>query len=92
MGELKEIRQDRGSDRTQSTGYETSATTTIARTAELLGVSRNLAYQLVARDGEIAGVKAISVGRRIVIPSAPLRAALGLDDERESRDEQTDRA
>ena len=58
-----------------------SATTTIPEAAEALGISRGLAYQLAARDGELAGVPVIRVGRRLLIPTAPLRAALGLDPE-----------
>ena len=60
-----------------------SATLTIPQVAELLGVSRNTAYETARRDGQLAGVAVLRVGRRILIPAAPFRAALGLDAERE---------
>ena len=56
-----------------------SATTTISRAAEMMGVSRNHAYSVVARDGKLAGISVIKVGRRLLIPTAPFREALGLD-------------
>lgn len=56
-----------------------SATLTVPQAAQLLGVGRNLAYEIVARDGEIAGVPVIRVGRRLLIPLARLLEVLGLD-------------
>jgi len=56
-----------------------SATLTITEAAELLGVGRNLAYEIATRDGELAGVPVIRVGRRLLIPSARLLAVLGLN-------------
>ncbi len=56
-----------------------SATLTVTEAAELLGVGRNLAYEIAARDGELAGVPVIRVGRRLLIPQARLLAVLGLD-------------
>ena len=56
-----------------------SATVTITEAAEILGCSRNTAYEAVRRDGELAGVPVIKLGeRRLVIPRAPLLAVLGL--------------
>jgi len=55
-----------------------SATLTIPEAAELLGISRNSAYQHAASDGHLAGVPVISVGRRLVIPAAIFREVLGL--------------
>ena len=55
-----------------------SATTTIPEAAAMLGVSRNTAYALAAREGELAGVPVIHVGRRLLLPTAPLLDALGL--------------
>ncbi len=55
------------------------ATFTIPEAAKLLGVGRALAYEIVARDGELAGVPVIRVGRRLVIPQARFLAVLGLD-------------
>jgi len=58
-----------------------SATLTVPGTAQLLGIGRNLAYEIAARDGEIAGVPVIRVGRRLLIPLARLLEVLGLDDD-----------
>jgi len=58
-----------------------SATLTIPEAARLLGIGRNLAYEIAARDGEIAGVPVIRVGRRLLIPLARLLEVLGLDDD-----------
>lgn len=35
--------------------------------AQLFGVSRNTAFKAIARDGALAGVKAIRIGKRIVL-------------------------
>lgn len=56
-----------------------SATLTVTEAAELLGIGRNLAYEIAGRDGELAGVPVIRVGRRLLIPQARLLAVLGLD-------------
>ena len=55
-----------------------SAALTIPEVAQLLGISRGSAYE-AARGGEIAGVPVLRVGRRLLVPRAPLLAALGLD-------------
>jgi excisionase family DNA binding protein len=55
-----------------------SATLTIPEVAELLGVSRNTAYEQ-ARSGAIAGVPVIAVGRRLLIPRKPILEVLGVD-------------
>ena len=65
-------------------------TYTVPEAARLLGVSRNSAYQAVKRNGALAGVTVLVVGKRLVVPSAPLRAALGLPAERTHSDDQTD--
>lgn len=59
-----------------------SATITITEAASIMGISRGLAYSAVARDGGLAGVRVIVVGRRLLIPTAPFRKALGLDPRR----------
>ena len=48
--------------------------------AEILGISRGSAYEAVRR-GEIPS---ISVGRRRLIPTAPLMEMLGIDQQSES--------
>ena len=65
-------------------------TYTIAEAARLLGVAKNSAYLAVQRNGALAGVDVIRVGKRLVVPSVPLRQALGLNDETENLDDQTD--
>ena len=58
-----------------------SATLTIPEVAELIGVSRNTAYETARRDGALAGVPVIRVsGRRLVVPKRPLLAVLGVDE------------
>ena len=57
-----------------------SATLTIPEAAKLLGISRNLGYEIAARDGELAGIQVLRVGRRLVIPQARLLEVLGLED------------
>jgi excisionase family DNA binding protein len=57
-----------------------SATLTIPEVAKLLGISRNLAYEIATRDGELAGIQVLRVGRRLLIPQAHLLEVLGLED------------
>jgi hypothetical protein len=58
------------------------ATMTVPQAAELLGVSRNAAYQAARRDGHLAGVPVIRIGeRRLVIPRAPFEIVLGIASE-----------
>jgi hypothetical protein len=58
-----------------------SATLTIPEAAALLGIGRSLAYEIATRDGELAGVPVIRVGRRLLVPHARLLAVLGLDED-----------
>jgi excisionase family DNA binding protein len=64
-----------------SQGVRLSATLTVPEAARLLGIGRNLAYEIAARDGEIAGVPVVRVGRRLLIPLARLLEVLGLDED-----------
>jgi excisionase family DNA binding protein len=50
-------------------------TITVDQAAQVLGVSRISAYAAIRR-GEIAS---ISIGKRLTVPTAPLRRQLGLD-------------
>ncbi len=68
-------------DEAENQVIRASATLTIPEAAQLLGIGRNLAYEIAARDGEIAGVPVIRVGRRLLIPLARLLEVLGLDDD-----------
>lgn len=56
-----------------------SATLTIPQVAELLGVSRNTAYEQ-ARSGSIVGVPVLVVGRRLLVARKPILEALGMDE------------
>ena len=58
-----------------------SATVTVPEAAELIGIGRNLAYEVAAATGELAGVPVIRCGRRLLVPRAPLLAVLGIPDE-----------
>ena len=52
---------------------------TVPEAAALLGLSRNAAYTIAARDGELAGIPVIRVGeKRLVIPRAPFEKLLGI--------------
>ena len=68
-------------DEAENQVVRASATLTVPEAAQLLGIGRNLAYEIAARDGEIAGVPVIRVGRRLLIPLARLLEVLGLDDD-----------
>ncbi|MCH8983859.1 MAG: hypothetical protein IH943_07135 [Acidobacteria bacterium] len=58
-----------------------SATLNVEAAARLCGVSRGLAYEQIRRTGELAGVRVLHIGHRLLIPAAPLRSVLGLDEE-----------
>lgn len=53
-------------------------TLTITEAAELLGIGRNLAYQLAARD-ELP-VRVLHLGRRLLVPRRLLLEAVGIGD------------
>ena len=59
----------------------TNATLTVPEAADLLGIGRNLAYEIAKREGELAGVPVIKVGRRLLVPHARLLVVLGLLDD-----------
>jgi hypothetical protein len=50
-------------------------TTTVPLAGKLLGLSRNKAYEAAAK-GEISTLK---FGKRLVVPTMPLKRMLGLD-------------
>jgi excisionase family DNA binding protein len=50
-------------------------TLTIEQAAEVLGISRTLAYE-AARGGSLGGVPALKVGRRLLVPRAALEWVL----------------
>ncbi len=62
-----------------------SATLTILQASKLLGISKNTAYE-AARSGQLAGVPVLRVGRRLLVPAAPLLALLGLTLDEESEE------
>ncbi len=53
-------------------------TITVEQAAELLGVSRRSAYR-AASSGELHTIK---LGRRLLVPTAPILELLGLSEER----------
>jgi len=57
------------------------ATVSVTEAALMVGVSRGVAYEQIRQTGEIAGVRVVRVGHRLLIPAAPLRSVLGLDEE-----------
>ena len=60
---------------------ERPATVSIQRAAEMIGIGRSLVYELARRGELLPGVPVYRVGRRYVVPLAPLRRALGASDE-----------
>lgn len=54
------------------------ATMSVDEAAALLGISRNLAFRTIGRDKALAGVPAIRVGRRIVLPRRAIENLVGL--------------
>ena len=63
---------------------DSKPTLTVDETANLLGISRGLAFQAVAR-GDIPSIR---IGRRILVPAARLQALL--DGATASRDQRSD--
>lgn len=55
-----------------------SDTTSVPVAAKRLGISRNTAYTSAARDGHLAGVPVIRVGKRLLLPTRMLDEVLGL--------------
>ncbi|MGA7272301.1 MAG: helix-turn-helix domain-containing protein [Acidimicrobiia bacterium] len=71
-------------ERSDTRREQSSATVTIPEAARLLGIGRNLAYEIARSEGELAGVPVLRVGRRLLIPQARLLAVLGLQQGRKS--------
>ncbi len=53
------------------------ATMSVAKAAELLGISRNQAYELIRR-AEFP-VSVLRLGRRLRVPTSPLLKVLGIE-------------
>lgn len=53
-----------------------SETLTVEEASYKIGVSRWLAYQEVARTGQLAGVPVLKIGRRLLIPRRALERVL----------------
>ncbi len=62
---------------TESKAQESTATLSVPDAGRMLGLSRNLAYKAAA-DGSFP-VTVIRVGKRLVVPRAPLLRLLGID-------------
>lgn len=54
---------------------ETKLTVTVEEAAKILGIGRGLAYEAI-RTGQIRSVR---IGRRILVPLAPLQKMLNAD-------------
>lgn len=54
-------------------------TLTIDEVAKLLGICRSSVYETVRRDGAIAGVPVIRIGKRLLIARRLLYQALGIE-------------
>lgn len=48
---------------------------TVAEAADIFGIELSAAYDAIHRGD----IPALRIGRRILVPTAPIRAALGLD-------------
>jgi len=58
----------------------TAKTCSVEEAARLLGVGRTLGYSLAREQGRLAdGVPVLRVGSRLVVPTAPLLRALGIE-------------
>ncbi len=51
-------------------------TLSVEEAARLLGISRTLAFDAIRQHGELAGVRVVRIGRRILIPRAALERVL----------------
>jgi hypothetical protein len=56
----------------------TKLTVSVPVAGRAFGLSRSPAYE-AARKGYIGGVEVIEIGRRKVVPTAPIRRKLGLE-------------
>ena len=50
-------------------------TTSVEKAGQVLGLSRNVAYEAASR-GDFASIR---MGKRIIVPTAPLRRQLGIE-------------
>jgi hypothetical protein len=58
---------------------EQPLTLSVEEAAQMIGVSRGVAYSDVKATGKIAGIPVIRCGRRILIPRPRLEQMLGLN-------------
>jgi len=61
-----------------SIATESRGTLTIEEAAQVLGISRWLAYE-EAKSGYLAGVKVLRIGRRLIVPRAAFERVLAGD-------------
>lgn len=64
------------SNENRSDDAPTKGTLTVEEAARMLGVSRTLAYESVRQHDELAGVRVVRIGQRILIPRAALERVL----------------
>ena len=61
-----------------------SLTVSVEEAAEMIGISRTGAYDELRTTGQLIGIRPLRVGRRMLIPRAPLMRALGEESERDN--------
>lgn len=58
-------------------------TVDVEEAARRLGIGRTLAYEEVRQTGQLAGIRALRIGRRYLIPTRALDRVLSGDDSTE---------
>ncbi len=56
------------------------ATMSVRDASSWIGVSAGVAYEQIRQTGKLAGVEVIRVQNRILVPVAPLRRKLGIEE------------
>ncbi len=56
----------------------TPAAMSVDEFVDLSGTSRTTAYDEIKRSGEIAGIKAIRIGKRIILPRSRVYEVFGI--------------
>ncbi len=57
----------------------TPAAMSIEEFVDLSGTSRTTAYDEIKRSGQIAGIKAIRIGKRIILPRSRVYEVFGIE-------------
>ena len=62
----------------QDQSRRTPAGMSVEEFVDLSGTSRTTAYDEIKRSGEIAGIKAIRIGKRIILPRSRVYEVFGI--------------